>query len=91
MDLKIKKIVELMGARQSMDAPHANIDWFYYRRLPYLVPHDLSKEQLLFLIHELNQENTELTKRVSELETSINDIKGVLQEYKDYFCELQVI
>lgn len=90
MDLKIEKAKELVGARDSMDCPQVNIKKFYYRRLPYNLE-DLTKEQLLFLINELNQENITLEKRVNDLETSINDIKEVLQEYKEYFCELQVI
>ena len=79
MDLKIKKEFSMVGARSSMDTPHANIKMFHYRGLPYPIM-DLSKEQLLFLINELNQENHQLKNDIEDLTLEVAYLKGKVSE-----------
>lgn len=90
MDLKIDFPQVYTAQKFSLADSVVGFKNFSYRHKKYdsLV---LSKKKLLVLIYELNKENEELSKRIDDLNEEITSIKTVLEEYKDYFNELEVI
>ena len=90
MDLKINFPQIDTTRKFSLADSVVGFENFSYRHKKY-DSLDLSKKKLLVLIYELNKENEELSKRIDDLNEEITIIKRVLEEYKDYFNELEAI
>lgn len=90
MDLKIDFPQVYAAQKFSLADSVVGFENFSYRHKKY-DSLELSKKKLLVLIYELNKENEELSKRIDDLNEEITSIKTVLEEYKDYFNELEVI
>ena len=90
MDLKVNYTLRQNGAKKRFELATNHLSTYHYRGVEYDVG-CLTKEKLLVLIDELNQENMELEKRVTDLECEIKEIKTILDDYKYYFESMGVI